>query len=196
MINLTPPLNSVEAYELLETRHDRYIIQCYGLSFGEKIDRQDMGVREIQLVDGQSAHETIRAYLADVDARPLPPLPTPDQLRATLRARASERRWKVETGGVTLPNGLSIDTDDRTKVLINGVVTMAQLDQTFTTRWKASDGTWHLLDAPTIIALAKAISTHVDACFAREGELHDQIAAAPDRAALEALRPAIEAFWP
>jgi hypothetical protein len=46
-----------------------------------------------------------------------------------------------------------------------------------------------------IVVLAAAIFRHVDACFAREGGLHDHIDAASDRAALRALGAAVEAFW-
>lgn len=189
MTTLNPPINGIASCAIID--HGGVpaglLIDCYdavGASLGRRF------------LPGITDSAGIPAALeAGVNA-PLPAIETIDTLRATLKARASTRRWEVETAGVTLPNGLGIDTDDRTKVLISGALASAQLDAGFTTRWKASDGTWHDLDADMIRTLATAIFRHVDSCFAREGELHDWIDTAPDRPALESLRPAIERFWP
>lgn len=189
MTTLNPPIQGIASYEMLDHGGSPVglLIDCYdadGASLGRRF------------LPGLTSTDGIPAALADGVHAPLPAIETIDSLRAGLKARATARRWEIETGGVTLPNGLRIDTDDRTKTLIAGALASAQLDTDFTTRWKASDSTWHMLDAGMIKVLASAIFHHVDACFAREGELHDQIAAAPGRAALESLRPAVEQFWP
>lgn len=114
-------------------------------------------------------------------------------MRAALKARATERRWQVETGGVVI-GGVQVATDDRAKTLLTGADRKARRDAAYTTRWKGVNGAWVDLDAPTIIAIADAVFDHVDACFSREGELHAEIDAAPDLAALGAIKPTVETF--
>ena len=127
---------------------------------------------------------------ADILASEAPDLPA---IRARLRARATERRWQVETAGITL-GGVQVATDDRAKTLLAGASERARRDAGFSTRWKGADGTWAPVSNATIIALADAVFAHIDACFLREEELHGLIAAAADAAALDALIPVIEAF--
>jgi len=127
---------------------------------------------------------------ADILASEAPDLPA---IRARLRARATERRWQVETAGITIA-GVQVATDDRAKTLLTGADRKARRDPAFVTRWKGEDGTWADVNAATVIAIADAVFDHVNACFAREEALHAAIAAAADAGALEALVPEIEAF--
>ena len=81
----------------------------------------------------------------------------------------AERRYQAEVGGITL-NGISISTDDRSKLLINGAALEAVIDPEYTMQWKAGDGFVSLTGAQ-VIGIASAVRAHVQACFDRESEL-------------------------
>ena len=82
-----------------------------------------------------------------------------------------------------------IDTDDRSKLLINGAALEATVDPAYVMQWKTPGG-FVELTALQVIGIARAVRAHVQACFDREAEL---------LAALDAgtLTPAmLEQGWP
>lgn len=102
--------------------------------------------------------------------------------------RIAERRWQAEVAGITL-NGVHIDTNDRSKLLINGAALEAAIDPAYTMQWKTPSG-FIELTGEQVIGIARAVRAHVQACFDREAEL---------LAALDAdsLTPAmLEQGWP
>lgn len=86
------------------------------------------------------------------------------------RAKIAARRWVAETGGTSL-NGMHIATDERTRTNILGAYQEALEDPDYSVRWKGTDGAFVVLDAARIIGTAKAIRSHVQACFEREANL-------------------------
>lgn len=103
------------------------------------------------------------------------------------RAAIAARRWQAEVGGLTIA-GMHVHTDERTRTNILGAYQEAVEDPAYTVQWKGSDGAFVTLNASTIIAVAKAIRAHVQACFEREAVL---------LAALEAGEPYdLDAGWP
>ena len=104
-------------------------------------------------------------------APPAPPAPTKEQLVAY----AASKRFAVETGGIAI-GGVKIATDRESQSMVNGARAAAKDDASFTTDWKGSDGTWTHLDAPTIIAIADAVKSHVAACFSAEKAVDGEIA--------------------
>ena len=100
----------------------------------------------------------------------------------------ADRRYAVEVGGITL-QGLPINTDDRSKLLINGAALEATLDPAYTMRWKTPAGFVDLTGAQ-VIGVARAVRAHVQACFDREAEL----LAALDNGTLT--EEALATFWP
>jgi len=124
-----------------------------------------------------------------------PPVLSLAELKAVAKQSVADRRWEIETGGVTV-SGTVIATDDRSKLLLSSAAEKARADSTFTAKWKTADGSWAQLDAVTILAIYAAVFGWVDQCFAREAVLDDLIDAAADEAALDALSSTIEAFWP
>lgn len=83
--------------------------------------------------------------------------------------RIAARRYEAEVGGITL-NGVRVDTDDRSKLLINGAALEATIDPTYVTQWKTPAG-FIELTAPQVIGIARAVRAHVQACFDREAVL-------------------------
>lgn len=100
-----------------------------------------------------------------------PVMPEPSQV--DLAAYAAQKRWEVETGGITV-GGMPVATDDRSKIMIIGARVKADADPAFTTQWKASDG-FVTIDAATIIGISNAVLAHVDACFEVEGVVQTAI---------------------
>lgn len=100
----------------------------------------------------------------------------------------ADRRYAVEVGGITL-QGLPINTDDRSKLLINGAALEATLDPAYTMRWKTPAGFVDLTGAQ-VIGVARAVRAHVQACFDREAEL---LAGLESGALTEEV---LAAFWP
>lgn len=88
---------------------------------------------------------------------------------APTAASIAARRYEAEVGGITL-NGMHINTDDRSKLLINGAALDATLDPAYVMQWKAGDGFVQLPGAQ-VIDIARAVRAHVQACFDREAEL-------------------------
>lgn len=84
-------------------------------------------------------------------------------------ALIADRRWEAETGGIVL-GGMPVDTDDRSKLLINGAALRASRDSSYTLHWKTVEG---FIDLPAdqVLIMADAVSDHVQACFTRESEL-------------------------
>lgn len=114
-------------------------------------------------------------------------------LRERRKAEATDLRWKREVAGIVI-NGIPVATDDRSKTLILGKRAQAQSNPAMVFRWKAASGEWVDLTGAQIIAVADAVADHVQACFDREGELHDSIDAAGDVAAVLAID--LTAGWP
>lgn len=103
-------------------------------------------------------------------ARPVDPIPEPmPEPNPDWMALIAERRWKAETGGIVL-GGMPVDTDDRSKLLINGAALRASRDSSYTLHWKTVEG---FIDLPAdqVLIMADAVSDHVQACFTRESEL-------------------------
>lgn len=107
---------------------------------------------------------------------------TPDEVAQYLApppvavaAIIAARRWQAEVSGIEIA-GMRIETDDRTKTLLNGAALRATIDPQHSRRWKLADGTWVTLDSETLISAAKAVDSHVQACFDREEELVDALA--------------------
>jgi len=88
---------------------------------------------------------------------------------APTAAAIAARRYEAEVGGITM-NGLQINTDDRSKLLINGAALEATIDPAYVMQWKTTGG-FVELNAQQVIGIARAVRAHVQACFDREAEL-------------------------
>lgn len=147
--------------------------------------------------DGVTMHPYALDFLAQQQAGTLVLVPAPDRVevyRQSLLSMLAHRRWQQETGGTTVA-GLSLATDDRTKLLLQGAAQAAQSNPAFTTRWKTPTG-WIQLDAAAISACYSAVFAHVENCFARESELAAQIDACTTIEQLSTIEAAIAVFWP
>lgn len=106
---------------------------------------------------------------------PIPP--ALDELKTAKRGEIAAARYNAEIGGIDV-DGATIATDRGSQALLTAAVVSARLDVEFKTRWKCADGRFVTLDAMQLRAIGDAVIAHVETCFAREGELCEQIDAA------------------
>jgi hypothetical protein len=98
------------------------------------------------------------------------PMPDAD----ALRAYAAMARWRKEISGIAV-GGLTVTTDDRSKALIQGAYLQSQRDPAFTAQWKTASGAFVTIGTADIEAVALAVATHIQACFAKEAEVVQDI---------------------
>lgn len=115
------------------------------------------------------------------------PEPTFNELKAQKKAEIASARYAAETGGCTV-DGVTIATDRGSQALLTAAVVTARLDLEFKASWKCADGSFVTLDAMQLRAIGDAVIAHVEACFAREGELCEQIDAAQTPEDLAAIK--------
>ena len=115
------------------------------------------------------------------------PEKTFDELKAQKKQDIATARYDAETGGCTV-DGVRIATDRGSQALLTAAVVTARLDPEFKTRWKCADGYFVDLNAMQLRAIGDAVIAHVERCFAREGELCEQIDAAQTPEDLAAIK--------
>lgn len=86
-----------------------------------------------------------------------------------LVSKIAARRYEAEVAGITI-DGLTVETDDRSKLLINGAALEATIDPEYVMQWKTPGG-FVELTGEQVIGIARAVRAHVQACFDREAEL-------------------------
>lgn len=116
-----------------------------------------------------------RYFLAPDRPRPLP------DAKTARRAELAALRHTHETGGVA-----GLRTDRESQALLTGAALAATLDPAHTIDWKGADG-WVTLDSAQLLAAARQVRAHVQACFSNERALAAAIDAAPDVASLLAI---------
>ena len=114
----------------------------------------------------------------------------------------TQKRWEVETGGITLPTGVRVATgiDDQNR--ITSVIANARLAGLDSVSFKAASG-WVTLTLAELEGVAAAIAMHVQQCFSAERAHHEAIDALQQLHAddNQALQQALEAYdleqgWP
>lgn len=100
----------------------------------------------------------------------------PEKIRANLMQAVTEKRWQVETAGLTLPNGARVATGTADQNRISNVITNATAAGLTSVDFKAENG-WVTLTIEEIRGIATAIAVHVQACFSAERTHHVAIQA-------------------
>lgn len=96
---------------------------------------------------------------------------------ARLVTYAAERRYAVETGGVTV-NGVSVATDRDSQSMVANAYAGMQASGATSVRFKAASG-WIELSLDQLKAVALAVFDHVQACFTAEDAVDAAVNASP-----------------
>lgn len=121
-------------------------------------------------------------------ADPEPDPPTVGELKAY----AAAKRWAVETGGIVLPGGVQVTTDDASQRKIAELRRRAEAAEiTLPFGFKAASG-WVDLDLATIQAVDIAVAAHVQASYATERSVSTAI----DAGTITTLAAVDAAAWP
>lgn len=115
------------------------------------------------------------------------------QLKQEKIQRLAEIRWQRETGGITVA-GMAVPTDRDTQGRVVDIVNAyADGDLIGPVDFKLPDG-FVSLGADELRAIKAAGAQHIQLCFSRERALSEEIEAAGEAAALDAID--ITAGWP
>ena len=98
------------------------------------------------------------------------------ELNALRQANISylaQYRYEVETRGIPI-SGMSIATDDRSKMMLGNARLAAQANENFTASWKTQSG-FVQLTAGQIIGISDAVAAHVNKCFLVEANILQNI---------------------
>jgi hypothetical protein len=115
---------------------------------------------------------------------------SPDPVTVDLYAYAAAKRYVVETGGIVF-NSMSVMTDRQSQSLITGAYNYVDANPDLTVQFKTTNG-FVGLTAVQVRDVANAVASHVQASFAAEGRIDQQIIAGTITTTVE-----IDAFaWP
>lgn len=123
-------------------------------------------------------HVYALAHPDQVEEEAVPDLVPPalEEVRASAVAAVKQKSWRAETAGIRL-NGTAVATDRQSQAMLTGAVVGSLLDPDRVTRWQTGDLTpegtplFVVLSATELKLIARAVQTHVQACFdAREAK--------------------------
>ena len=101
-------------------------------------------------------------------------------VRAGLVTDLARIRWERETGGITLPDGSGLPSDQQTRISLTGAVNSLQNGMMQEpVAWKLPGG-WQDLSRAQIEAAAAAVAQNVQSCFEADRTVSSQIEALTD----------------
>lgn len=102
-----------------------------------------------------------------------------EQRRAVRLQALADYRWRIETGGVTLPSGARILTDRESQAQLTSAYQSLAMPFVDSIDWKAVEG-WVTVSEAELRPIAQAVAQHVQACFKAERRVSKQIDATED----------------
>ena len=106
-----------------------------------------------------------------------------EQRREARLQELADHRWRIETGGVTLPDGSRILTDRESQAQLTSAYQSLSMPFVESIEWKAAEG-WVTVTEAELRPIAQAVAQHVQGCFKAERIVSEQIAAAESAEAL------------
>lgn len=97
----------------------------------------------------------------------------PAATKAELKAAAADKRYRVETAGITAL-GAPIKTDRESQAMISGARAWSQQSGQ-NIKWKLASGGFTQVTPAQIEQIALAVGSHVQACFAAESNINSEI---------------------
>ena len=104
-----------------------------------------------------------------IDGKVVPP--SLDYLKKQLGDLVAAKRYQVETGGVTLPDGAFIKTDRESQAQLSSAHSSLASGLIADTPWKAGAGLFIRVTLAEVTPIATAVAAHVRNCFLNEEAL-------------------------
>jgi hypothetical protein len=166
------------------------VVQASGLSYVRVNGHLDGYVRDGIVVSypQRPSQAHVFDYVTDAwfDPRTL------EQHKDALRAELAQRRWEVETGGITMPNGMRVLTGRADRDNITSLILTSEAAGIDAVDFKAASG-WVQLTLQEVREIAQAIAVHVQACFSAERAVNSAIDAIQTLAEVDAFElPAVQ----
>lgn len=136
--------------------------------------KRGMGNVSLPADPSDEALEALGVTVYEYDNSPEPL--TLAELKVQKLQELADSRYQEETSGYSF-NGIIIATDRETVSILTGAVVKTMFNPEYVLQWKALTG-WIVLDAKAIVAIADAVSGHVQACFEKEARLSTEVEAA------------------
>lgn len=114
------------------------------------------------------------AETAAADAAAIPTLAGLLAYAADKRRALANASTSVNLGSRTIP----VWTDAESRGAVTGLVVASQIVANLTAPWKGSDGTFYVLTASEMVALALGMMAYVQSCFAKEAAVITSILSA------------------
>ena len=108
---------------------------------------------------------------------PDPPAQALADLAAAKLMAVNEGKNKALDGGF-IHDGVLFDSDAKARPAYLELALKLGQDATYSTRWKASTGSWVTMDAALFAALQPAYETHIQSCFGWQAAREQEVAAA------------------
>jgi len=140
----------------------------------------------LQIVEAKRAMEQ-----SEADAKrqaELASTPIQEFFAAKMKAINEGKNQALDAG--FMHDGARFDSDYKARLAYLEAATQFQIDPGFSTHWKASTGQWVTMDAALFAALIPVYRGHIQACFAWQAAMEQELAtayAAGDRAAMAAI---------
>jgi len=100
-----------------------------------------------------------------------------EDARSNMHDHLADIRWRKETGGVALPTGQTIQTTREAQAQVSSTYSSLKDSLVTTADWKTENG-WVSVTLTEFQPIAQVVAAHVQACFAAERQVSEQIEAA------------------
>lgn len=134
-----------------------------------EVPRRSTPTKPMKLTGTQVARWTGEGWEKLAKAPDPDPVPPPNW-----PAIIADRRYQVETGGVTVA-GVKLNTERDSQSLLTGAAFAASIDPDYRIKWKADTG-FVDLTGEQVMGIASQVRAFVQACFNREAELLGAVA--------------------
>ena len=172
-MKLESPILAVEEYTVVDETESAYVISCMGMRT-DTGDLQNMGMRHIAKIEGQSADETIIAALSDPDYDPRPRASLEELRAQALEAAKLWRETQLSQGfefrGRRIQTRNAADCQNIVETFL-----ASQIDSNMVTQWRCEDNSWLELDRAGIAELAMTFAAFKQGVWEKFRSLTDKI---------------------
>ena len=169
----------------------RVVVKNGAAAVFQDMDGRDTDADFEALIYGRQSIIVITDKLAQGEPTPIGPIEYEDAAdelacaKAKKKAELAAARYVAEIAGMK-SGKLTIRTDRKSQALITGAALQAIDNPAYSCQWKTESG-FVMLDAKTILDVARAVRAYVQTCFDKEAAKGAEVDAAKTQAELDAI---------